>query len=54
MPIMISPVTYTMYYNVPLPPIEMKVIKRTIKEKDYQVKLIKMNEVKLITEYFAQ
>lgn len=50
---MISPVTYTMYYNVPLPPIEMKVIKRTIKIKEYQIELNKMNEMKLITEYFT-
>lgn len=54
---MLSPVTYTMYYNVPLPPIEMKVIKRTIKKtikmKEYQIELNKMNEMKLITEYFT-
>ena len=54
MPIMISPQSYMIYYTVSLP-IEMKVIKRTVKKtKDYKVKLYKMNEVKLITEYFAQ
>lgn len=50
---MISPQSYMIYYNEPYPPIEMKVIKKTIEEKDYQVKLIKMNDVKLIIEYFA-
>ena len=54
MPIMISPQSYMIYYTAPSLPIEMKVMKRTIKTKDYQVKLYKMNEVKLITEYFAQ